>query len=277
MLQHLLIILCSIVALILLIYFILIMPNLSRRQALTPFLGLDFAHRGLHDINRLIPENSMRSFQEAVKHNTAIELDIHLTRDNQVVVFHDESLKRICNVEGTIEASTYQELKKLHLSGTDEHIPLFSDVLDYVDGRVPLLIELKLPSKDMRLCMYTQKLLEGYQGPYMIQSFNSLGVRWFFRYAPETLRGQLSGALTRSNPENPYAVRFCVEHLLTNVFCRPDFISYKMADANNLSVFINRHLYHVPIAVWTLRSPKAYRKAHRDFDMYIFEGFPRNN
>ena len=277
MFQHWIIILCIIAVLILFLYLILIMPNLSRRQALVPFLGLDFAHRGLHDISRRIPENSMRSFQEAIKHNTAIELDIHLTRDNQIVVFHDESLKRICNVDGTIESSTYRDLKPLHLSGTDEHIPLFSDVLDYVDGRVPLLIELKLPSKDMRLCMYTQKLLENYNGPYMIQSFNSLGVRWFFRHAPEILRGQLSCALTRSNPENPYAARFCVEYLLANLFCRPDFISYKMADADNLSVFLNRHLYHIPMAAWTLRSQKAYQKAHKHFDMFIFEGFSRNN
>ena len=79
------------------LYLYMIMPNTSRRSKILPYLKRDYAHRGLHDSSRLIPENSMPAFREAVKQNLAIELDIHLTRDGKVVVFHDESLKRICN------------------------------------------------------------------------------------------------------------------------------------------------------------------------------------
>ena len=79
------------------LYLYMIMPNTSRRSKILPYLKRDYAHRGLHDSSRLIPENSMLAFREAVKQNLAIELDIHLTRDGKVVVFHDESLKRICN------------------------------------------------------------------------------------------------------------------------------------------------------------------------------------
>ncbi|MDY5845046.1 MAG: glycerophosphodiester phosphodiesterase family protein [Bariatricus sp.] len=256
-------------------YLLLIMPNLFRHKAMKPFLNRDYAHRGLHDEQRLIPENSMAAFREALRENLAIELDIHLTRDNHVVVFHDESLERICHVSGTIEEASYEDLKSLHLQGTSEKIPLFSEVLSYVNGRVPLLIELKLPTSDTRLCSYTLKLLRNYNGPYMIQSFNSLGVRWFFKNAPDILRGQLSSSLTKTNPENPYIVRFCVQHLLTNFLCQPDFISYKMADSANLSVWINKYIYHIPVAVWTLRSNQAYHKAKEKFDMYIFEGFSK--
>lgn len=103
----------------------MIMPNTSRRSKILPYLKRDYAHRGLHDSSRLIPENSMPAFREAVKQNLAIELDIHLTRDGKVVVFHDESLKRICNAEGTVEGSTFDALQHLHLSGTSEHMPLF--------------------------------------------------------------------------------------------------------------------------------------------------------
>ena len=89
------------------LYLYMIMPNTSRRSKILPYLKRDYAHRGLHDSSRLIPENSMPAFREAVKQNLAIELDIHLTRDGKVVVFHDESLKRICNAEGTVENSTF--------------------------------------------------------------------------------------------------------------------------------------------------------------------------
>lgn len=268
---------CIIVLSIAFLYLLLIMPGMSRRQALAPFFRLNFAHRGLHDISRGIPENSMLSFREAVRHNFAIELDIHLTNDNKVVVFHDESLKRICHLDETVENSSYESLRQLYLSGTSERIPLLSEVLDYVDGRVPLLIELKLPSRDTRLCRYALELLENYKGPFLVQSFNSLGIRWFQKNAPQILRGQLSSALTRTNPENPFPARFCVEHLLTNIFCRPDFISYKLADADNLSIFLNRHLYRVPVAVWTLRDTQSYQKARKHYDMYIFESFFPNN
>ena len=91
--------------------------------------------------------------------------------------------------------------------------------------------------------------------------------------APQVLRGQLSSALTRTNPENPFLARFCVQFLLTNLICRPDFISYKLADAGNPSVWLNHYLYRIPMAVWTLRNQKAYKTARNKYDMYIFEGF----
>ena len=145
------------------LYLYMIMPNTSRRSKILPYLKRDYAHRGLHDSSRLIPENSMPAFREAVKQNLAIELDIHLTRDGKVVVFHDESLKRICNAEGTVEGSTFDALQHLHLSGPSEHMPLFSDVLRYVNGRVPLLIELKLPDSNMKLCPAAWDILKDYK------------------------------------------------------------------------------------------------------------------
>lgn len=256
---------------LLILYLFLIMPNLSRHEAMKPYHGRSFAHRGLHDAENLIPENSMYAFKEAVKHKLAIELDIHLTRDNQVVVFHDELLKRVCGVPGTVESSDYKELQRLRLLNTDERIPLFQEVLDYVNGRVPILIELKLPSQDMRLCSYASDILSHYRGDYLVQSFNSFGVRWFKQNAPHVLRGQLSSALTKTNKDNPYIVRFCVQHLLTNFLCRPDFISYKLADAQNTAVRLNHRLFRAPVAVWTLRTEKACRQAFREYDMYIFE------
>ena len=85
-------------------------------------------------------------------------------------------------------------------------MPLFSDVLRYVNGRVPLLIELKLPDSNMKLCPAAWDILKDYKGPYMVQSFNSLGIRWFHKHAPQVLRGQLSSALNHDLDRIPMAV-----------------------------------------------------------------------
>lgn len=255
------------------LYFYLILPEFGRKDQIKPFLKRDYAHRGLHDKAKGIPENTMPAFQAAIAQNLAIELDVHLTRDNKVVVFHDDDLKRLCGQKGSPERLTYAELQKYGILGTDEKMPLLSDVLELVDGKVPLLIELKLPGKDTRLCSYTWNLLKDYSGPYMVQSFNSLGVRWFRKHQPQVLRGQLSSNLTKTDKKNPYIARFLAKHLLTNVTTRPDFITYCIDDADNLSLWMHQHLFHTPTGAWTIRSLKQYQKAKKSFSFYIFEKF----
>ena len=147
-------------------------------------------------------------------------------------------------------------------------------LLDYGFNNFSRTAVKDLPSKITRHLLPAEKyILKDYKGPYMVQSFNSLGIQWFHKHAPQVLRGQLSSALTRTNPENPFLARFCVQFLLTNLICRPDFISYKLADAGNPSVWLNHYLYRIPMAVWTLRNQKAYKTARNKYDMYIFEGF----
>ena len=87
------------------------------------------AHRGFHNLEKNIPENSIKAFKEAIKNNYVIELDIHRTKDNKLVVFHDYNLKRVCGIDKTIESCTYKELSKLYLFNTSSKIPLFSEVL----------------------------------------------------------------------------------------------------------------------------------------------------
>ncbi|MEF9942020.1 MAG: glycerophosphodiester phosphodiesterase family protein [Lachnospiraceae bacterium] len=268
------------ISLLLLILFIIIIlylwsicPNTTRIQEFAVFNHMAFAHRGYHAKEELIPENSMLAFKEAVKHGYGIELDVHLTKDNQVVVFHDDTLMRLCNIDSTIESMTYLELQQLHLLNTPERIPLLSKVLDYIDGKVPLLIELKLPTKSTLLCNYLNKQLKNYDGLYLIQSFNSMGLWWFRLHAPAILRGQLSSNLTRKASKEPLMIRLMIQYLLTNWIGRPDFISYKLADAHNLSLWINQHIFHIPVAVWTLRSQKAYEDARANYNMEIFEKF----
>ncbi|MEF9840887.1 MAG: glycerophosphodiester phosphodiesterase family protein [Lachnospiraceae bacterium] len=258
---------------IFLFYLLMICPNESRYEQIMMLNHTLFAHRGYHDKEHLIPENSMLAFQSAVKENLAIELDIHLTKDNQIVVFHDDSLKRVCNVSGIIKDWTYEELSALHLFNTSEKIPLLSDVLSYIDGRVPLLIEIKSHKNDTAICHYAYELLQKYTGTYLIQSFNSFALHWFKQNAPQVLRGQLSSNLTASTGTDPFILRFAVKFLLVNFLGRPDFISYKLEDVNNLSLGLIQFLYRAPIAVWTIRNEAAMNLAMTRYNMVIFENF----
>ena len=99
------------------------------------------AHRGLH--TKDIPENSLSAFENALKNNYAIELDVQFTKDKEVVVFHDENLKRMTNDTRNIEDVNYDELKNLRLGNTNEIIPTLEEVLELVDSKVAILIEIK--------------------------------------------------------------------------------------------------------------------------------------
>lgn len=252
-------------------YFYLIWPRRSREKQIRPFLHTMFAHRGYHCIEKGIPENSLPSFRAAISHGYGIELDVHLSKDGQLIVFHDDTLKRICGRPEQIENLSLKELKTCRLSNTDETIPLLTDVLSLVNGQVPLLIELKIPKTSLTICRKTWDVLSNYQGPYMVQSFNTLGIWWFRRHVPHVLRGQLSSNLTADKLPEPWILTFVVKHLLGNVLGRPDFISYKLADLPSFEVWFLKRILRLPIAVWTLRTPDALKKGKMYYDMQIFE------
>lgn len=260
-----------ILCIIFLLYLWLIMPNLSRRDQILAWDHLEIAHRGLFDPKRYIPENSMAAFKEALKHHYAIELDVHVTKDKKLVVFHDHSLKRMCGDTRMIEACTYEELEKLRLADTNERIPLFTDVLSYIDGRVLLLVELKLNTKNTELCVLTAEALKNYNGPVLIESFNTLALQWFVGNAPQYLRGQLSSNLLETNKNDPLFLRFLVQFLLLNRVGKPDFIAYKLSDTGNISFQIAKRLFKVPTAVWTIRTPEQFEAACKGYNMVIME------
>ena len=131
-----------IVLLLMLIYLLMIFPNISRKDKLKPYEEVFIAHRGLFD-NAEIPENSIPAFKKAVEAGLGIELDVQLSRDNQLVVFHDESLFRMTGVNKLLRQSSYEELKKYKLLNTEHAITLLSDVLKVLNKNTPLIIEIK--------------------------------------------------------------------------------------------------------------------------------------
>lgn len=235
-----------------------------------------FAHRGYHNMEKYIPENSMAAFRAAVERGYGIELDVHITKDGKLAVFHDDTLERMCQASGRVESYTFAELQQFHLLNTTEKIPELGEALSYVRGRVPLLIELKITGRDLEICRASYEVLKNYKGRFLIQSFHTLGLYWYRKNAPEVLRGQLSSNLTRTAKKDPYIFRFMVKYLLTNVIGRPDFISYKLKDLPNLSVSLCRKLFGIPVAVWTLRTEQALKQGRAKYNICIFEKTGKN-
>ena len=172
-----------------------------------------------------------------------IELDVHLTADNELVVHHDDTLYRMCHVERDIKDMTLKEIRQYTLLGTEEKIPTLQEVLDLVNGRVPLLIELKTESHTCdRLCRILSKTMRSYSGNYILESFNPLALRWFRKNEPQILRGQLSCNFFKEKPHCDL-VLFMITVLGSNFLSRPDFISYKYTDYKNPMVRINCRLF----------------------------------
>lgn len=253
------------------LYLFAVYPETSRRNQMDAYHGTMFSHRGYHCIEKNIPENSISAFRAAISNGYGIELDVHLTKDKQVIVFHDDTLKRVCGLNKRPEKMTAAELRKYSLLGTTEHMPTLREVLKLVDGKVPLLIELKLPGRSMTLCEQTYQLLKNYHGPYLIQSFNTLGLRWFYENAPHVLRGQLASNLTKSDKKPHWMFRFLSKHLMLNFWGRPDFISYKLADLPTFNTSLLLKFFNTPFAVWTLKDSASLKEGIQHYDMQIFE------
>ena len=261
-----------IVLAVLAFYLFAIMPRMWKKPDYSRLDGWYYAHRGLHDNKSEAPENSMAAFKKAVDKGFGIELDVQLTKDRIPVVFHDETLKRICNVPGKVRDYTYEELKQFQICETEERIPLFADFLQLIDGKVPLVIEIKCYENALRVCRIADELIKAYKGVYCVESFHPLAVNWYKRKRPEVIRGQLSGNLAKPGKrENPIYVM--AHYLIFNIIGRPDFIAYNHKNKNNISRILCTKLYGALSVGWTIRSHEELKRCKKDFKLFIFEGF----
>ncbi|HEX2103277.1 MAG TPA: glycerophosphodiester phosphodiesterase family protein [Solirubrobacteraceae bacterium] len=213
------------------------------------------AHRGLHDLAAGRPENSLAAFARCCETGFAAELDVRLSRDGEVVVFHDRAVRRLTGAAGRVEDLTGAQLTALEIHGTGERIPLLREVLALVAGRVPLLVELKRCARGPALERAVLRALGGYRGAVAIQSFKRRSVKHLDR------------------AEAPHAVG----HLWRRVHVhgaqvRPAFYGCHVAVAGSAAVRRRRAAGAIVLA-WTVRSPEEARWALRHVDNYIFEGF----
>ena len=228
------------------------------------------AHRGLH--TKDIPENSLSAFENALKNNYAIELDVQFTKDKEVVVFHDENLKRMTNDTRNIEDVNYDELKNLRLGNTNEIIPTLEEVLELVDSKVAILIEIKDCKDYIELSEKTYEILKGYEGNYAIQSFNPFILEWYKNNASEVIRGQLSGTFTEGSESlNPFE-KFVLKNMLLNFKSKPNYIGYEL-DGIPKSKLESLRKKGVPIIVWTVKNKEDMEKAYKYSDNITFENF----
>lgn len=249
----------------------LIIPARSTREQRAPFCGRTFAHRGLFSADQQVPENSLAAFRAAVAAGYGVELDVQLTRDHRVVVFHDNNLLRACGIDAPVDAFEYDQLKEFSLFGTGERIPLFSEVLETIGGRIPMIVELKSGGDWKTLCQMTRELLEAYRGDYCVESFHPLLVRWFYLNAPKMLRGQLSEAARYSRKGLPLYQAVMMSRLLTNLLAHPQFIAYRVGP-KCLSARICEAFGAMRVA-WTARPDDDHARLTRANDAIIFEHY----
>ena len=269
-------ILLTILIVLLVLFIVLIAPRTIGGASLSAMEGYHYAHRGYHDGNVAVPENSLAAFQAAIDAGYGIELDVQLSADKVPMVFHDADLMRICGVEGKIWDYTCAELQQMQLFDTAQYIPTLAEALALIDGQVPILVEYKMDKVDTDVCAYSHELLKDYDGAYAIQSFHPFALFWYRQNAKDVPRGILAKNFIRDNKqkgEESDIIDFLTTNLLLNVVGYPDFIAYDWQDADYFALKLTR-LMGAPTSTWTLKAPADYEAVKGEFDLYTFEGFP---
>lgn len=222
------------------------------------------AHRGLHDLNKSRWENTLSAFRAAMDRNYAIECDVHLSSDGVPVVFHDNDLKRLANVEGSIFEKTAAQMADLRIGGTDDHAPTLKEMLDLVAGRVPLVIELKgIEGKDEGLVAAVAALLRAYDGPAAIMSFD----HWLIRQFASHAAGIPAGLTAHGNkPEELEAHFSMLAHPIS-------FVSWGVHDLPSPFVAFVRDELSMPVITWTARDEDSRLATQTYADQMTFEGF----
>jgi glycerophosphoryl diester phosphodiesterase len=235
-------------------------------------IGHPIAHRGLHAAKAGVVENAQPAFDRAARHGFNLELDVHLSADGGVIVFHDDTLDRLTAATGKLRHYQTAELTSLTLGGTKATIPTLEQVLELVAGRCGILVELKTETaNDDQLEQAVARLLKTYAGPVAVQSFNPKTIDWFARHFPQIPRGLLAMDY-RGFADMPIAQRRRMTVMANLARIRADFIGYHAKSAGLAAVQTWRRL-GVPVLVWTIRTPAAQRRVMSFADNIIFEGF----
>ena len=266
------IILCVLVC-IPLLYLFLMKPRKIRNQSIWNELEQwTYAHRGFFNNKEAYPENSLPAFQRAVDANFGIELDVQMTTDGKLVVFHDGTLKRMCGVDKMLHMMSFDECQQYTLKKSNEKIPLFEDVLKVVDGKVPLIVEIKYEGKPLETVEKTCQMLESYKGLYVMESFHPGVVYWLKKNRPHILRGQLSEDYQKYEWMNWIGQKILTNCLL-NGFTKPDFVAYDIRCKDYFTFSWMCKLFKFKKVCWTIKNEDQLKEAKTQFDMCIFDSF----
>ena len=251
------------------LYVFLLRPRNEHKTSVEP-LKVDYAHRGLH--GDFAVENTMQAFYAAEREGYGIELDVRLSGDNQVVVFHDDTVDRMTTEKGRVDSFTLKELQAMPLMGTEHRMPLFTDVMAVLDGVSPTIVELKSTPNYPELCEKTLAILRTLKGPYCVESFDPRIVRWFYKNAPDLTRGQLTEAYSYWRKAGLPVWRCVLMHtLFINFLTHPQFIAFGRGK-RPLCMLLGRKL-GAKTVFWTERPDSDHETLAKRYDCRIFEHY----
>jgi glycerophosphoryl diester phosphodiesterase len=239
------------------------------------------AHRGLHDEAKGVVENSIASAQAAIVAGYAIECDVQLTSDKQVVVFHDDALERLTATTGDVRAKTAAELAQIPLRGGREPAPMFGAFLAAIGGRTPLVVEIKsIFDGDLLLARRVAEIVARYDGPLVIESFDPDPIAYLREHSAELGVGLVPlgmVGMARYDEADWPGLSAARREELTQFQhyprTRPDFLSWNLGDLPHAVPLLCRQGLKMPVSVWTVRSQEQAKKALRYADQIVFEGF----
>ncbi len=231
----------------------------------------DIAHRGLHSLDLKVPENSLLAFKKAVEQGYSIEMDLNMLKDGTIVVIHDFNFKRLTGLDQKANQLNYEDIKDLRLHHTNEKIPTLKEVLELVDGKVPLLIELKPFGHINSFCHHFYEVIKDYPGKWAVFSFNPVVVRWFKKNQPQIIRGQISKFFTKDDHLFQPAA-YMLKRMVFNTLTKPDFISYNVHDMPNK--YIDKYKKKgLTIISFAARNQEELDFVRTHYDNIVFEYF----
>ncbi|MBL4645663.1 MAG: glycerophosphodiester phosphodiesterase, partial [Rhizobiales bacterium] len=223
-------------------------------------------HRGLHDAAGGRVENTFGAFQASIEKNFAIECDVRLSADNQIIVFHDQSLERLTDGTGFVHQHTLADLKALKLKNCNERIQTLGELLQQVNGSVPLFIELKSRfSKDLGLALKVAEELSNYSGAVATMSFDPHLVAAMQKWVPWVTNGIVAEYFVNDGkkPDMSWFRRLVLSNFLHWPQTKPDFVSFNIRDFPSRPIAFIQRFKKVPVICWTVKSSEQAKKAYK--------------
>jgi glycerophosphoryl diester phosphodiesterase len=234
------------------------------------------AHRGLHDRRRGRVENSLAAARAALAGDYAIECDVRLSRDGKIIVFHDNSLLRLCGVAAKVVDLDAAALLRTKFSDSDETVASLDQLLATVAGATPLIIEMKSDfSGNVQLAAALAAALADYVGPVAVKSFDPALVAALRAAQPAFPLGIVAQA---DYADDEWAgltadQRFGLSRFTHAAQTRPDFLSWRALDLPQPAVELLRACAAMPVMTWTIRTPQQAQRVRPFADQIVFEGF----
>jgi glycerophosphoryl diester phosphodiesterase len=238
------------------------------------------AHRGLHDAKAGVIENTPGAVKAALSYGFAIEVDLQISKDGEAMVFHDPTLERLTTSKGLVSARSAKQLKRVNFKDTKDRMWNLEELLQLVQGLVPLVIEIKSQWDNVGpLEQRVAEVLSTYEGPVCVMSFNPHSIIAIKKLAPTLTRGLVAGGFTKGSSWAHLSgwQRFKMRHLLYGLEAEVDFIAYHVKALPALAPWISHTILRKPLLSWTVRTQQDQRTVRRWADQMIFEGFVPDN